>query len=205
MLRSSMSDKHMPVCGPSAGSFKEDRMKLTKVVSVVLCLAMVAGIAGCGNKSKIESVIKDYEKALQTCDEDAVIALSDFNNDEIKEYHVNLISNEYHVEKLNDWFETISSTIKVTYDPKEIEIEDNRTTVKLTYELVDYQRVTADEEYNNADELIEQLKACDRTITFEGRITLKKIDGEWMITKITNLDQVLFHWGMYPSVILDEA
>ena len=68
---------------------KGDRkMNLKRVVSVVLSIAILAGLASCTDSKKktdeelIEDVMSDYEDALKSFDGDDVLKLTNWDDDD---------------------------------------------------------------------------------------------------------------------------
>ena len=60
-------------------------MNSKRVMSAVLCVAVAAGFAGCKGPSKkdissIENTLGEYAEALQDCDPDAVLDLTDWDD-----------------------------------------------------------------------------------------------------------------------------
>ena len=62
-------------------------MKCKKVIASVLCVSVAAGFAGCKNSSKkdvaaIEQTLESYAEALQDTDPEAVLELTDWDDDD---------------------------------------------------------------------------------------------------------------------------
>lgn len=169
-------------------------MKFKKVTAALLCAAMTASFCSCNSNKKattdIEAVIKEFESALQEADTDALLELTSWDDDD-KDYKniEELIDDADYTIELAEHKEYIASTIKVNYEKEDIEINGKEASVKITYELVDWEA-----EYNSpskdSDDLVDKLKDSDDTTKIKGKIEFELVDGEWKINKITKLSEV---------------
>ena len=60
--------------------------KCKRIIAAVLCIAMVAGFAGCDNskksKEQISAVMDSYIEALKDLDADAILELTNWEDDD---------------------------------------------------------------------------------------------------------------------------
>ena len=177
-------------------------MNSKRVMSAVLCVAVAAGFAGCKGPSKkdisaIENTLGEYAEALQDCDPDAVFDLTDWDDgdDDCDDLMLAMYfdtQNKYAVE----YYEEVASTITINYESDDIEVKDGKATIKVTYEIVDWEEVLEYLRENDITEIRQAVKNTDATIKVKGKITLVKDGNEWKITKITNLDEVFGFIGI---------
>lgn len=178
-------------------------MNSKRVMSAVLCVAVAAGFAGCKGPSKkdissIENTLGEYAEALQDCDPDAVLDLTDWDDgdDDCDDLMLAMYfdtQNKYAVE----YYEEVASTITINYESDDIEVKDGKATIKVTYEIVDWEEVLEYLRENDITEIRKAVKNTDDTIKVKGKITLVKDGDEWKITKITNLDEVFGFIGIF--------
>ncbi len=179
-------------------------MKVKKATAVILCAAMTASVCACNSNKKsaseIEKVLKEYEAAIQETDGDAVLDLASWDEGDDDYANIEqLFEDANYTIDMESFKGYIASTIKVNFDSEDIEIEGDKASVKVTYELVDWEK-----EYfsvsRDPDDLLDKLKDSDDTAKIRGRIKLEKVDGEWKITDITNLGDVFFFCFSYPLI-----
>lgn len=183
-------------------------MQYKKIVAAVLSLAMVAGIAGCDNskkaKGQITEVMDSYVEALNNFDADAVLELTNWEDDD-KEYKQIEETLDY-VNKgirLYEYEEYISSTFEVEYDPESISVSGKKATVDVEYSVVSWKKVY-DATHDSYDEVLSDLKDTRKTNTVDGKVTLEQDGGEWVITKITKLDDVFEYTYNEPYIWHEE-
>ena len=179
-------------------------MEFKKATAVILCAAMTASVCACNSNKKsaseIEKVLKEYEAALQETDGDAVLDLASWDEGDDDYANIEqLFEDANYTIDMESFKGYIASTIKVNFDSEDIEIEGDKASVKVTYELVDWEK-----EYfsvsSDPDDLLDKLKDSDDTTRVRGRIKLELIDGEWKITKITNLNNLFSFKGLLSPI-----
>jgi len=184
-------------------------MKFKKIMAAVLCAAMTASVCACNSNKKsaseIEKVLKEYEAALQETDGDAVLDLASWDEGDDDYANIEqLFEDANYTIDMESFKGYIASTIKVYFDSEDIEIEGDKASVKVTYELVDWEK-----EYfsvsRDPDDLLDKLKDSDDTTRVRGRIKLELIDGEWKITKINKLGDVFYFCFAYAYIDVPET
>ena len=178
---------------------KGDRkMNLKRVVSVVLSIAILAGLASCTDSKKktdeelIEDVMSDYEDALKSFDSGDVLKLTNWDDDDKKYKEVEELLDLSRCDKdLHDVYKTIASTISLDFDTDDIRVKDKKATVSFKYKMVNWQGVFyGSSGYNSYDEVVYSLKHSSSKSRIDGKLTFVLEDGEWKISKISNLEQV---------------
>ena len=178
---------------------KGDRkMNLKRVVSVVLSIAILAGLASCTDSKKktdeelIEDVMSDYEDALKSFDGDDVLKLTNWDDDDKKYEEVEELLDLSRCDKdLHEVYKTIASTISLDFDTDDIRVKDKKATVSFKYKMVNWQGVFyGSSGYNSYDEVVYSLKHSSSNSRIDGKLTFVLEDGEWKISKISNLEQV---------------
>ncbi|MBR3340123.1 MAG: hypothetical protein IKG30_00760 [Clostridiales bacterium] len=183
-------------------------MKTKKIVSVVLCAAFISGIAGCTenkkptNESRIYSVVNEYGEALTDLDGDAVLGLTDWKKDST--YYMaakDLFDITGYDIEMQRCYREIASTIELDYELTDIEVKDNKASLELSYELVDWESVfDGPNGYSDYDEVITALKNTSGSVSIKGKISFVLEDGEWKISRITSLADVLGFLFDYPYI-----
>ncbi len=170
-------------------------MRFGKVIAGILCGAFVLGTAGCAggkkSRSQIENVLFDYEDALQRFDEDDVLDMtvwskSDKEYEEIQECFVT-DGNASYIWKV---FDAMARTIEIEYDSDDIKIDKDSASVKVTYTLADWEYYF-NTPYYDSDSLVKDIAKMKKKTTVSGKLEFVLEDGEWLISKITKLDEVL--------------
>ena len=181
-------------------------MNTKRIIAAVLSLSMAAGITACTKSQKagedIEKVIDKYEDALKKFDVDKALKLTSFEEGDDGYSYVeecfNLIGNgEYIIEV----YRAAAATIRIDYEDKDVTISKDHAEVNVEYELVDWDPLYNVVVSNTAADLCNFIKDSEDTIKIDGRIELELVDDEWVITKITNLDQVLAFTDEFPPNI----
>lgn len=168
--------------------------KCKRIIAAVLCIAMVAGFAGCDNskksKEQISAVMDSYIEALKDLDADAILELTNWEDDD-KNFLQLKEQLDYATigQNLYDYEAYIASTIDAEYDPDAIEVDGKKATAVVDYELVAWEKIY-NEEHDNYDEVLEELKSNRKTVNVEGKVSLELEDGKWVITKLSKLDDV---------------
>ena len=171
-------------------------MKCKRVISAVVCLAVVAGCTACTGPSKkdiqaIEDTIEEYGDALRDTDAEALLETTNWEDDDVDYLKVAELmhfdtDNEYAV----TYYKAVADTITIDYDSEDIEFKDGKATVKVTYELVDWEEALYNIRDYDGGHIRNAVEEAEGTLTFKGKITLVKDGKEWKITKTTNLEKV---------------
>ena len=171
-------------------------MKCKRVISAVVCLAVVAGCTACTGPSKkdiqaIEDTIEEYGDAIRDTDAEALLETTNWEDDDVDYLKVAELmhfdtDNEYAV----TYYKAVADTITIDYDSEDIEFKDGKATVKVTYELVDWEEVLYNIRDYDGGHIRNAVEEAEGTLTFKGKITLVKDGKEWKITKTTNLEKV---------------
>lgn len=176
-------------------------MKFKKVIASVLCVAITAGFAGCDNKKKdreaIGEILDKCEESFQDDDYESFLELTDWDEDD-KSYqqaekimHFGFDGDDYSW----DCYSIIFDSIKIDYDLEDIQFKGDKASISVKYGVLDWNDVyfkvsTLNLTYKQA---IEDIKD---TISIKGKIDFKLEDGEWKISKITNLDELFSFNGL---------
>lgn len=175
-------------------------MRFKKAAAAILSISLLLGATGCdklGSKKdteKIKTLIEDYGDALKSEDADAVVELTDWKKTNEQRGLVQLyLDNEYYTNGYGETgakiFKYIISTIDIKYKEDDIEIEKDKASVKIKYELVDWEQVLGGT-YSDYGYLLSKIKACDDTMTVKAKISFERVDGEWKITKLSNFEEL---------------
>lgn len=171
-------------------------MKCKRVISAVVCLAVVAGCSACTGPSKkdiqaIEDTIEEYGDALRDADAEAVLETTNWDDDDKEYLEVeSLLQFDTHGDYAVKYFEGVADTITIDYDSDDIEIKDGKATIKVTYEIIDWEEVLDIIFMNNGGQIKNAFEEVEDTVKIKGKITLVKDGKEWKITKVTGLDEV---------------
>ena len=171
-------------------------MKAKRLISAALCLAVVAGCTACTGTSKkdiaaIENTLEEYADALRDVDAEALLDTTDWDDDddaylEAAEAMRFDTQNDYAVK----YYSAVAKTITIDYESDDIEIKDGKATIKVTYEIVDWEEVLQIIFENNGGQIKNAVKEAEGTVKVKGKITLVKDGKEWKITKVTGLDEL---------------
>lgn len=173
-------------------------MKFKKITAGILTASMMLGFAGCSSsgktKTQIDEVMEQYVEGLNDFDSDAVLDLTNWDDDD-KEYELvemlldyDFIVKEYG-EDQTKCVKYIASTIHIDYESDELQIDGDKATLKVKYKLVDWKSVY-DIEHVDEAEVLDSLKRQKETVSIKGKITFEQEKGTWKITKLTNLEEV---------------
>ena len=171
-------------------------MKCERVISAVVCLAVVAGCTACTGPSKkdiqaIEDTIEEYGDALRDADAEALLETTNWDDDDKEYLEVeSLLQFDTQGEYAVKYFEGVADTITIDYDSDDIEIKDGKATIKVTYEIIDWKEVLDIIFMNNGGQIKDAFEEVEDTVKIKGKITLVKDGKEWKITKVTGLDEV---------------
>lgn len=171
-------------------------MKCKRVISAVVCLAVVAGCTACTGPSKkdiqaIEDTIEEYGDALRDVDAEALLETTNWDDDDKEYLEVeSLLQFDTQGDYAVKYFEGVADTITIDYDSDDIEIKDGKATIKVTYEIIDWEEVLDIIFMNNGGQIKNAFEEVEDTVKVKGKITLVKDGKEWKITKVTGLDEV---------------
>ncbi len=171
-------------------------MKCKRVISAVVCLAVVAGCTACTGPSKkdiqaIENTIEEYGDALRNTDAEALLETTNWDDDDKEYLEVeSLLQFDTQGEYAVKYYEGVADTITIDYDSDDIEIKDGKATIKVTYEIIDWEEVLDIIFMNNGGQIKNAFEEVEDTVKIKGKITLVKDGKEWKITKVTGLDEV---------------
>lgn len=179
-------------------------MGFRKVIASVLCIAVVAGIAGCDNGPKtgkkavsaIEETMEKCESALRDVDYDEFFELTDWDSDDkdaIQTEELFTINPQH--EDLTEFIKEVTSTIGFDYDTDDIAIKDGKASLKFRYVMVDAEE--AYDRYLKYGDARQAVKESEDTVEIKGKLSFVYDDGEWKITRITGLESVFFFNRMY--------
>ena len=171
-------------------------MKCKRVISAVVCLAVVAGCTACTGPSKkdiqaIEDTIEEYGDALRDTDAEALLETTNWDDDDKEYLEVeSLLQFDTQGDYAVKYYEGVADTITIDYDSDDIEIKDGKATIKVTYEIIDWEEVLDIIFMNNGGQIKDAFEEVEDTVKIKGKITLVKDGKEWKITKVTGLDEV---------------
>lgn len=171
-------------------------MKCKRVISAVVCLAVVAGCTACTGPSKkdiqaIEDTIEEYGDALRDADAEALLETTNWDEDDKEYLEVeSLLQFDTQGDYAVKYYKEVADTISIDYDSDDIEIKDGKAAIKVTYEIIDWEEVLDIIFMNNGGQIKDAFKEVDDTVKIKGKITLVKDGKEWKITKVTGLDDV---------------
>lgn len=171
-------------------------MKAKRLIAAGICLAVATGCTACTGTSKkdisaIENTLEEYADALRDADAEALLDTTDWEDDDVDYLKVAELmhfdtDNEYAV----TYYKAVADTITIDYDSEDIEFKDGKATVKVTYELVDWEEALYNIRDYDGGHIRNAVEEAEGTLTFKGKITLVKDGKEWKITKTTNLEKV---------------
>ncbi len=179
---------------------------LKKSAAAVLALSMVIGIAGCDifgvrkEMGAVDGVIKEYAKALQTLDEEKLLDLtvfdeSDSGYDEIKECFVFDGNAEY----IMDVYEATASTIALNANSNSIRIDGDKASIDFDYSIVNWKPLFEGPGESSAD-LVKAIRKSNDLKSVKGGLEFTKVDGEWRISEIKYLAELLSFTEVRPNL-----
>ena len=186
-------------------------MKLKKITALVLTVSMIAGMTGCKSSKKqeeqITNVIDSYVEGLNDLDADSVLDLTSLSKKDSDFQTLKLVLDDRYFPEVYgkaeaEVLEYIFSTITVNYDSEDISIKGDKATAKIEYELVDWNQVLLSG-YDDYDDLLDKMKDSDDTMTINAKLSFEEEDGEWLISKITKLDELLDFLNYFPYIDVD--
>lgn len=179
---------------------------LKKSAAAVLAVSMVIGIAGCDifgvrkEMGKVDGVIKEYAKALQTLDEEKLLDLtvfdeSDSGYDEIKDCFVFGGNAEY----IMDVYEATASTIELNANSNSIRIDGDKASIAFDYSIVNWKPLFEGTGESSAD-LVKAIRKSNDLKSVKGGLEFTKVDGEWKISEIKYLAELLSFTEVRPNL-----
>ena len=168
-------------------------MNYKKVIASILCVACAAGFVGCDNTEKdreaISKVIDDCADAFRDDDAEAFLELTCWDEDDkdyrqIEEYMNYSIDEDY-----RECYDLIFDTIEIDYDVDDIEVNGDKASVKVKYEIIDLSEVDFKVANLNLT-FMDAVKDTKETSSIKAKIDFELEKGEWKIKKITNLDKL---------------
>ena len=181
-----------------------------KITAVILCFAMVIGMAGCKDKSRdkdiadIEKLVSEYSQALKDYDLKALYRISTLEDDESFNWWLLPVMDEQKLianngEEKGKWyfvfFKAIASTIVVEYDVKKVEFSGERASLKVKYKIVFWDGIVKGE-YNDKESLVKRIKEEKDVETYNDTLDFMIIDGQWKIVSAKSIRQ-LFNFTRY--------
>ena len=181
-------------------------LMLKKSAAAVLALSMVIGIAGCDifgvrkEMGAVDGVIKEYAKALQTLDEEKLLDLtvfdeSDSGYDEIKDCFVFDGNAEY----IMDVYEATASTIALNANSNSIRIDGDKASIDFDYSIVNWKPLFEGPGESSAD-LVKAIRKSNDLKSVKGGLEFTKVDGEWKISEIKYLAELLSFTEVRPNL-----
>ena len=168
-------------------------MNYKKVITGILCVAFAAGFTGCDNTEKdreaISKVIDDCADAFRDDDAEAFLELTGWDEDDkdyrqIEEYINYSVDEDY-----RECYDLIFDTIEIDYDVDDIEVNGDKASVKVKYEIIDLSEVDFKVANLNLT-FMDAVKDTKETSSIKAKIDFELEKGEWKIKKITNLDKL---------------
>ena len=182
---------------------------MKKIKNVLIIVILLLMTVGCGNMmdtptKKVESLLSKY----QTQDKDVITQLDDVVskagslNDEQQEKYRNLMKRQYQ---------------NLSYKIKNEKEDGNNATVTVEIQVFDYGKAISDSEnylisnrnefiLNSEEDVIDSTKYMDYKIsnmanitdkvTYTISFTLTKVDNEWKINDLNDIDRMKLH-GLY--------
>jgi len=184
-------------------------MKLKRLAALILCGAFTLGICGCDktgkNTKEIEDVLGKYVDSMRSFDSGSLLDLTNWEEDD-KEYkdakeliNPSLYEKEAGADVL-EIYKYVASTISVDYKSSDINIEGNKATVKVKYEVIGWTTAFADPA-DSCKDVIEVLKNSNTYVKTDGKITLERGKDGWKIYKIPELREVFSFLFSLPCIL----
>ena len=173
-------------------------MKCKRVISAGLVIAFVLGFSGCNSKKDTEAIdglLTDYNEALNELDADAVRELSDWTKKDFDYQNIGELMtvksvDAYDAEQLEACAGYIASTIEVNYDIDDLTVKGDRASIKVEYELVDWESVYYVDCHETYADVLKELKRTKDTITIRTKISFEKKNGAWKLCQLSKLSEV---------------
>lgn len=180
-----------------------------KKIAWAFTMLMIVLMSGCGEKTVLDTPTKKVEAFFanyQSLDDEVLTQLDetidkdDTLSDDQKDEYRDLMKKHYQ---------------NLKYDVKDEVIDGDKATVTVEIEVTDYTKVMADsdqyleenkdtfnDEEGNYDETLftkyrlDKLKEATDTVKYTLDMTLTKVDDEWQLDDISDIDEKKIH-GMY--------
>ncbi len=176
-------------------------MKLKRAVAAVLSTAVVIGSSGCGtvgarkDMPAIDGLLKSFNTSLNSLDCDGLRVLTDWNKNDFDYSNIeDLLDVTYYGDTEGEGFVScagyIASTIMIDYDIKALKSYGNKASLEVQYELVDWRTVYS-WPHESYDDVLNDLRNSDETMTVFTNIVFEKVDGRWRLCQIYDLNEVL--------------
>lgn len=175
-------------------------MNYRRAAAAAISLLMIICISGCDifgiklAEAEVSESLRLFNIALNDLDADDVRRLTDWTEEDsdytaIEKMFYAQRSTEN--EGLYSCARYIASTITIDYDISTLDINGDRASIEVEYELADWQPLYLDDTYENCDEILSSLKSSDDTIRIDSKITFEKVDGVWKMCQIYKLGEVM--------------
>lgn len=172
-----------------------------RAVAVVLSTAALIGSSGCGtfgarkDMPAIDGLLRNYNQALNYLDCDGLRSLTDWNENDFDYSNIeDLLDVNYFGDAEGEGFvscaEYTASTIMINYDIKALKSYGNKASLEVQYELVDWRTVYS-WPHESYDDVLSDLKNSDYTVVVFSSIVFEKVDDEWKLCQIFDLNEVL--------------
>ena len=179
---------------------------IRKAIATLLTAAMALGMAGCdlfGERKEmgvVDGVIKEYAKALQTLDKEKILDLtvfdeSDSGYDEIEACFVFDGNADY----IMDVYRATASTIELNANGRNIHVDGDKATIVFDYSIVNWKPLFEGSS-ESSDDLIKAIRKSDDLKSVKGGLEFKKVDGEWKISEIKYLAELLAFTEVWPNL-----
>ena len=162
---------------------------MKKIIAAILTAVMILGIAGC-NTGGVDDVMKEYTQALRKIDEEKVLALTVFEeSDPEAQYIRDCFCFDGNASYIWEVYKAVASTITLDYKSSDIVVSGDTAVVDFEYSIVDWEPLFK-KRHLTADDLVKAINTSTKTKTIEGSLVFNNVEGQWKITKITNLDEL---------------
>ena len=179
---------------------------IRKAIATLLTAAMALCMAGCdlfGDRKEmgvVDGVIKEYAKALQTLDKEKILDLTVFDEadsgyDEIEACFVFDGNADY----IMDVYRATASTIELNANGRNIRIDGDKASIAFDYSIVNWKPLFEGSSESSAD-LIKAIRKSDDLKSVKGGLEFKKVDGEWKISEIKYLAELLAFTEVWPNL-----
>ena len=188
-------------------------MKFKKALAAVLAASMLAGFTGCNNEKKsvgqIENLMEEYVDAVNDFDADRILDLTNWEDDSDEYENIKELFNESYIAQFDgtefvNCVKQVASTVKIDYESDEFVFKDKKTaSIKVKYELVDWDKVYFEDIYETYDDVLSALKSCKDVKTVSAKLEFELEDKEWKISKISKIDELMLFERLLPNIMID--
>ena len=185
-------------------------MNYRRAAAAAISFILVFCISGCDifglKKAEVEvnETLRLFNKALNYLDADDVRRLTDWTEEDSdyaaieKMFYADCFDEN---EGLYSCARYIASTISIDYDISTLDINGDRASIEVEYELADWEPLYLDDTYGDCYEILSSLKSSDDTIKIDSKITFEQVDGVWKMCQIYNLGEVMRF--VYTTPVID--